>query len=792
MNLSMQWLSDYVKLNVPDRTFAEAMTMSGSKVETTTHLGAEIERVVVGQIESIEKHPDADKLQICMLSVGEAAPIQIVTGAQNVHVGDLVPVALDGSRLPGGVKIKTGKLRGVQSCGMLCSFHELGLNLCNVPYADENGILLLQENCQVGDDIRDVLGLNDTVVEFEITSNRPDCFSVLGLAREVAATFEKPFTPPTPQVRACDERIDGQVQVTVEAPELCPRYTARMVRDVKVAPSPMWLRARLHAAGVRPVNNIVDITNYVMLEYGQPMHAFDASHVKNNHIIVRRAENRQKFTTLDEVEHTLTDRMLVIADEAGPVAIAGVMGGLNSEIEADTATVIFESATFDAASVRTTARDLGMRTDASALYEKGLDAQNTIPAVDRACELVELLGAGRVLAGYVDVDHSSKEPTTIPFEPERINALLGTQLAADEMIALLARLSIRVEGGMVIVPSFRPDLLCMADIAEEVARLYGYNNIRSTLMRGESTQGGLNAEQKFQHAIGILSRGLGYSECMTYSYDSPKTDDLLALAPDSPLRRHVVIKNPLGDESSVMRTTMLPSMLETLARNYNNRNASADLYELARVYLPTDEALPDEAPTYVIGSYGKGRDFYTLKGALEALFHALAINDVSFEPEKNDPTWHPGRCARIYAGDALIGTIGQIHPKVAAAFGLDCEVYLAELSVRALYAHRAAESEYVPLPKFPAVTRDLALVCDRDLPVAHLEKCIRRQIGKLLENVTLFDVYTGEQVAPDKKSVAYAIVLRAADHTLTDEEVDGKLRRALDALASEFGATLRA
>lgn len=792
MNLSMKWLQDYVKIDVPDRTFAEEMTMSGSKVETTTHLGAEIENVVVGRIESIEKHPDADKLQICMLNVGADAPIQIVTGAKNVHVGDLVPVALDGSRLPGGVKIKAGKLRGVLSNGMLCSFHELGLNQCNVPYADDDGILLLQEKCEIGDDIRTVLGLDDTTVEFEITSNRPDCFSMIGLAREVAATFKLPLNLPSPKVKACDESVRGKLRVTVEAPDLCPRYTARMVRDVKIEPSPMWMRARLHAAGVRPVNNIVDITNYVMLEYGQPMHAFDASCIKGDHIIVRRADDGQEFKTLDDVPHTLTGKMLVIADEDGPVALAGVMGGLNSEIRDNTTTVIFESATFDAASVRTTARDLGMRTDASALYEKGLDTNNTVPAVDRACELVELLGAGRVLADYIDVDHSSKEPVKIPFEPERINALLGTELTAEEMVSLLARLSIPVEDGMVIAPSFRPDLQCNADIAEEVARLYGYNSIRSTLMRGESTQGGLNEEQKFTQAMKILSRGLGYSECMTYSYANPKTDDLLALAPESPLRRHVVIQNPLGDESSVMRTSMLPSMLETLARNYNNRNAAADMFELARVYLPTDEALPDEAPTYVIGSYGKGRDFYTLKGAVEALFRALSIADVSFEPEKNDPTWHPGRCARIYTGDTLLGTIGQIHPKVAENFGLDCEVYLAELSVREMYAHRTAETVYMPLPKFPAVTRDLALVCDRDLPVAHLEKCIRKQIGSMLENVTLFDVYTGEQVAADKKSVAYAIVLRAADHTLTDEEVDAKIRRTLGALERECGAILRA
>jgi len=792
MNLSMKWLQDYVKIDVDSRTFAEEMTMSGSKVETTTDLGAEIEKVVVGRIESIEKHPDADKLQICMLNVGQAENLQIVTAAQNVHVGDIVPVALDGSRLAGGVKIKAGKLRGIPSNGMLCSFHELGLNLCNVPYADEDGILLLQEECEIGDDIRTVLGLDDKSVEFEITSNRPDCFSVRGLAREVAATFNLPLNLPTPKACGDAESIDGQVKVTVEAPDLCPRYIARMVKDVKVETSPLWLRARLHAAGVRPVNNIVDITNYVMLEYGQPMHAFDASFIKDGHIIVRRAEEGTKFTTLDEAEHTLTNKMLVIADGNGPVAIAGVMGGLNSEIRENTTTVIFESANFNGASVRTTARDLGMRTDASALYEKGLDANTTLYAVDRACELIELLGAGRVLSGMVDVDNSNHNLHTIPFEPERINALLGTDLSRDTMIELLTRLEIGVDGDTLVIPSFRPDLVGFADIAEEVARLYGYNKIASTLMRGESTQGGLNARQKFEESISLLSRGLGFSECVTYSYASPKADDLIALAADSPLRNHVVITNPLGDESSVMRTSLLPSMLEVLARNYNNRNAYADMFELNKVYLPGDDTLPYEAPTFVMGCYGKGRDFYTLKGALEALFATLSIADVSFEPNTENPTWHPGRCADVFSGDKLLGTIGQIHPKVCANFGIDCEIYMVEISVDTLYACRMAESEYKPLPKFPAVTRDIALVCDRNLPVAHLEKCIKKQIGNLLEAVSLFDVYTGEHMAADKKSVAYSIVMRASDRTLTDDEVESKLNRALGALEKEFGATLRA
>lgn len=791
MNLSMKWLNDFVKIDVDDRTFAETMTMSGSKVETTTHLGAEIENVVVGKIISIEKHPDADKLQICMLDVGRNEPVQIVTGAQNVHVDDMVPVALDHSTLPGGTKITAGKLRGVPSYGMLCSFNELGLSLCNVPYADENGILLLQEKCSVGDDIRLVLGLDDTSVEFEITSNRPDCFSVIGLAREVAASFNLPITIPQPKVKACNESINDHIRVTVNAPELCSRYTTRMVTDVNIEPSPAWMRERLHAAGVRPVNNMVDITNYVMLEYGQPMHAFDFSCINGGHIIIRRANGNELFTTLDDQERKLTSDMLVIADETHPIAIAGVMGGQNSEITENTKIVVFESATFDAASVRTTARDLGMRTDASALFEKGLDAQNAIPAIERACELVELLGAGRVLGGMIDVDNSNKEPVRIPFEPDRINALLGTNISKDDMIKMLSSLNIKVDGTDVIAPSFRPDLLCIADIAEEVARIYGYNKIQSTLMRGESTQGGLNEEQKFSQAISILARSLGFSECVTYSFMNPKNDDLIALTADSPLRHHVVITNPLGDETSVMRTSMLPSMLEVLSRNYNNRNMEADMFELGTIYLPTDAKLPDECPIFVMGSYGKERNFYTLKGALESLLEALNISNISYEPESSDATWHPGRCARIFIDDELVGTIGQIHPSVADNYDMECDVYAAQLEVNKLFKHRSMETEYRPLPKFPAVTRDLAIVCDRDLPVAHLEKCIRSQIGNLLEAVTLFDVYTGAQVAEDKKSVAYAIIMRASDHTLTDEEVDSKIKRCLKALDRELNATLR-
>ncbi|MEG2857413.1 MAG: phenylalanine--tRNA ligase subunit beta, partial [Clostridia bacterium] len=611
MNLSMKWLSEFVDISVDAREFAEAMTMSGSKVETTTHLGASVINVVVGKIISIEKHPDADKLQICMVDVAEDAPLQIVTAATNVVVNALVPVAKNGSLLSDGTKIKTGKLRGVTSYGMFCSFHELGLNLCNVPYADEDGILLLQEPCKPGDDIRDVLGLNDSSVEFEITSNRPDCLCVIGLAREVAATFNRPITLHTPP----DAGVGAiPLDVTVKAPELCPRYIARMVTDVTIAPSPMWLRARLHASGVRPVNNIVDITNYVLLEYGQPMHAFDANTVSGGGIIVRRAADGESFKTLDGATRTLTSNMLVIADETRALALAGVMGGENSEITSDTHTVIFESATFDAATTRMTARDLGMRTDASALYEKGLDVYNALPAINRACELVEMLGAGKIMQGLVDVFPKMPVPHTLAFEYERINALLGTTLAKDEMIKLLASINILENDGVLTIPSFRADVICTADVAEEVARLFGYNNIKSTLMSGESTQGGFSTWQKFKRSMCAASRSLGYSECSTYSFESPKYCDMLMLPTDCSLRRQVKILNPLGDETSVMRTSMLPSMLEVLARNYNNRNLEVDMFELGATYAPKLDAdgeidatlLPDERPVFAFGSYGKG------------------------------------------------------------------------------------------------------------------------------------------------------------------------------------------
>lgn len=797
MVLSYKWLSEFVNTDVSPKEFADSMTMSGSKVEAVHELGGEIQNVVVGKIESVAKHPNADKLSVCMIDVGNNT-VQVVTGATNVKAGDSVPVALDGSTLPGGVKINAGKLRGIDSFGMLCSINELGLTKNNLPDADEDGILILDGEAKPGTDIRTILGLDDIAFEFEITSNRPDCMSVIGLAREAAATFGKEFKAHTPEVRESDEPAENHLSVSVEDPDLCPRYTARMVCDVKIEPSPKWMRERLHASGIRPINNIVDITNYVMLEYGQPMHAFDYRLLGAGRIVVRRAKDGEKITTIDEREHTLNKDMLVIADESLPVAVAGVMGGANSEIGEDTNTVVFESACFKAASVRNTSRALGLRTDSSARFEKGLDAENALPALERACELVESLGAGRVLKGVIDVKSYTYSERVIPFDPKRINALLGTDIDSEKMKEILKPLGFSFGDGIIGIPSFRADIECTADIAEEVARLYGYNNIESTPLRGENTQGGYDKNRLFEKSIGATSRALGFSECFTYSFINPAFYDRLMLPEGSNLRKYISIRNPLGDETSAMRTTLIPSMLEVISKNISSRNMTARFYELGRVYLPKlspdGEAdlnrLPDENAMYILGSYGKGNDFYTLKGALETLFKTLLIADVEFEPASHLP-YHPGRCAKISSGDLTLGVIGEIHPKVLSCFDIDIPVYLAELSVEALMNAVQPELEYKPLPKFPAITRDIALVCDINLPVSRLEKCIRSCSTGILEDIVLFDVYTGGQVEKDKKSVAFSLTLRSPDHTLRDDEADAFINKALLALKDSYGALLR-
>ena len=896
MNLSRKWLREFVTVDAGDRDFAEAMTLSGSKVEITTDLGAEISNVVVGRVLSMVRHPNSDHMWICQLDVGKEEPIQIVTGAWNVHVGDLVPVALHKSALPGGVKIEKGKLRGEVSNGMMCGLSELGLEERDFPYAvidpaallndyrplDKDkpsipadiqpghkifgsvvcakvlevtptaystydvtldtgdktcivsttapnlhaedlvaldtkkehvctltdlrahqaefphcipdGIFILNEDCAPGDDIKPVIGLDDHVVEFEITPNRPDCLSVIGLAREVAATYDAPLSLHQPVVKAEGQgSLVDLLDVETPASDLCPRYTARMVRNVKIAPSPKWMRERLRAMGVRPINNIVDITNYVMLEYGQPMHAFDYRYVKGGKIIVRRAQEGEELTTLDGKVHTLTANHLVIADEHRAVGLAGIMGGENSEIVADTADVVFESACFDGTCIRKGALALGMRTEASAKFEKGLDPMNTLPAVDRACELVELLGAGEVLPGTIDILNYVPHPRVLKLEPDRINGLLGTDIAADEMVRILKKLDFGVEGDQVTVPSWRGDVIGMADLAEEVARFHGYNNIPTTLMRGQTTLGGFSEEEKLERQLGGICRAMGYDEIITYSFISPTCYDKIRWSADDPRRASFKILNPLGEDTSIMRTTVLPSMLEILARNYNYRNKNVKLYEVGRIYLPGgNDGLAVENKVLSMGAYGDDMDFFALKGAVEAILKDLRAEGVHFEaPCVPNPSYHPGRCADVYAGGRRIGVFGQVHPLVAQNYGVDAQFYCAELDLEQLQCAKGPDPEYVPLPKFPAVTRDIAVVCGEAITVGALEDCIRKGAKGLLKDVTLFDIYRGKGVPEGKKSVAFSLVLRADDRSLTAEEADSDVKSILETLEKDLGAVLR-
>ena len=899
MNLSRKWLNEFVQVDVPDREFAEAMTLSGSKVEGTAELGAEIKNVVVGRVLSMERHENSDHMWVCRLDVGGEQPLQIVTGAWNIHVGDLAPVALHDSTLPGGKQIQRGKLRGVLSDGMMCGLDELGLDERDFPYAAvtaaailgdyhpidpekpsipadiqpghkifgpvvcagagavapagegrwsvglmwtedgqpvgttvetrcqnihsmdlvayntktgaictladlhaeqrefphciPDGIFVLREDCKPGDDILPVIGADDHVVEFEITPNRPDCLSVIGLAREAAATFDKPLALHTPEVKGgADGVLTELLDVETPDPELCPRYTARMVRNVKIAPSPKWMRERLRAMGVRPINNIVDITNYVMLEYGQPMHAFDYRYVNGGKIIVRRAAQGEKLTTLDGKEHTLNANHLVIADEGRAVGLAGIMGGLNSEIVDDTADVVFESACFDGTCIRKGALALGMRTEASAKFEKGLDPMNTLPAVNRACELVELLGAGEVVDGVIDILNHVPQPTRLKLEPDKINALLGTAVAGDEMVRILKKLDFAVDGGQVTVPSWRGDVERMADLAEEVARFHGYNNIPSTLMRGQAAQGGYSADQKVENRLGEVCRACGYSEIITYSFISPSAYDKIGWAQDEPLRESMRILNPLGEDTSIMRTTALPSMLEVLQRNHNYRNRDVRLYELGKVYLPGGaDGLAVEPKFLTLGGYRPGMDFFTIKGTVEAILKALRTQDAVFYPCADDPSYNPGRCAGVRAGEQHIGVVGQIHPAVAANYGVDGELYCAELSVEALLAARGADPEYAPLPKYPPITRDIAVVCGEEVTVGALESAIRKGARGLLKQVSLFDIYRGKSVGEGKKSVAFNLVLRADDRSLTGEEADEDVKSILETLEKDCGAVLR-
>ena len=900
MNLSRKWLNEFVTVDANDKDFAEAMTLSGSKVETTEDLGAEISNVVAGQVLSLERHPDSDHMWICQINVGKDEPVQIVTGAWNVHEGDMVPVALHKSTLPGGKKIEKGKLRGVLSNGMLCGLYELGLDerdfpyavitpaailgdykpldkdkpsispdiqpgdkiygpvvaakveavkaaesgwTCRLSYAEKDGptgavvttpcpnlhagdlvafntktgiictledlhaqqaefphcipdgiFILHEEGVKPGDDIKPVINADDHVVEFEITPNRPDCLSVIGLAREAAATFDAELRLHEPVVKGGAEGVlCDLLDVETPDPELCPRYTARMVRNVKIAPSPKWMRERLRSMGVRPINNIVDITNYVMLEYGQPMHAFDYRYVKGGKIIVRRAAEGEELTTLDGQVRKLNANHLVIADETRAVGLAGIMGGENSEIVSDTADVVFESACFDGTCIRKGALALGMRTEASAKFEKGLDPMNTLPAVNRACELVELLGAGEVVDGVIDILNHVPQPRVLKLEPDRINGLLGTDIAADEMVRILKKLDFAVEGDQVTVPSWRGDVEGMADLAEEVARFHGYNNIPTTLMRGQTTLGGFSQEEKLERQLGAMCRSLGYDEIITYSFISPTCYDKIRWSADDPRRQSFKILNPLGEDTSIMRTTILPSMLEILTRNYNYRNKSARLYEVGRIYLSGgDDGLAVEKKLLSMGAYGEDMDFFTLKGAVEAILKDLRAEDISFvKPSQSNPSYHPGRCADVYVGDCRIGVLGQIHPLVAQNYGVDAEFYCAELSLEALAQAKGADPVYVPLPKFPSVTRDIAVVCDEAVTVGALENAIRKGAKGLLKEVTLFDIYRGKGVADGKKSVAFNLVLRSDDRSLTSEEADADVKSILETLEKELGAVLR-
>ena len=793
MKLNRKWLhEEFVDLSsVSDKEYVEKLTIFGQKVETYERMDAEIRNVVVGKVLSIVRHENSDHMWVCQIDVGQGEPVQIVTGAQNVKEGDLVPAALHNSYLPGGVHITKGKLRGEVSNGMLCSLKELDLTLGDFPYAIEDGIWIIEEDCKPGDDINAVIGNDDTIVDFEITNNRPDCYSIIGLARESAAAFGLPMKHHEPVVKGSDVgSMYEYLDVEVPAEDLCNRYSARMVANVKIGPSPKWMRQRLRANGVRPINNIVDITNYVMLEYGQPMHAFDYRYVSSGKIIVREAEEGETLTTLDGNIRNLKPGMLVIADESKPIGLAGIMGGENSEILPDTTTVVFESANFNGTSIRQTALALGMRTESSGKFEKNLDPMMTVPAVQRACELVEMLDCGDVMDGIVDIVNYVPQPKTVKLEPAKINALLGTDIDRETMVSYLNKLEIPVEGDDILVPSFRPDLNLMADIAEEVGRSFGYNEIPITEFKN-STQGGYSPIMKLESKAGAVCRSLGYSEIITYSFVSPAIFDQIRLPKDSVLRNTLKIQNPLGEDTSIMRTTALPSMLDILSRNSAYHNKAAKLYELAKIYLPQESGLPAEPKILVLGTYGAGETFFTLKGELEAIFTGLRIQKATYTAVSDNPSYHPGRCAKVTISGVDVGYLGQIHPLVAANYEMDAEVYCAEIDFNKLFTLQLPEPTYTPLPKYPAVTRDIAIVCDECVTVGQAQDVIVNAGGKLLRSVRLFDIYRGANLGDGKKSLAFSLTLRADDRTLTDEDSEGTIGKILTALKDSLGAILR-
>ena len=805
MNTSLSWIKAYVPdLDVTAQEYTDAMTLTGTKVEGFEKMDADLDKIVVGQIDKIEKHPDADKLIICQVNIGTES-IQIVTGAPNVKEGDKVPVVLDGGRVAGGhepgqrvaggIKIKKGKLRGVESNGMMCSIEELGSNRDMYPDAPEYGIYIFPEDTEVGADAIEVLGLHDVVFEYEITSNRVDCYSVVGIAREAAATFHKEFCPPVVTATGNDEDVNDYIKVTVKNTDLCPRYCARIVKNIKIAPSPEWMQRRLASVGIRPINNLVDITNYVMEEYGQPMHAYDLDTIANHEIIVRTAEADEKFTTLDGQERQMDEDVLMICDGEKSIGIAGIMGGENSMITDNVKTMLFEAACFDGTNIRKSSKRVGLRTDASGKFEKGLDPNNAQAAIDRACQLIEEMGAGEVVGGMVDVYGKKKEPVRVPFDPEAINNLLGTEIAEEDMLGYFKKIDLEYdkEKREVIAPTFRHDLFRMADLAEEVARFYGYDNIPTTLPRGEATTGKLSFKLRVEEIARDIAEFCGFSQGMTYSFESPKVFDKLLLPEDSPLRQTVDIVNPLGEDYSVMRTTSLNGMLTSLATNYNRRNKNVRLYELGNVYLPKAlplTELPEERMQFTLGMYGDG-DFFSMKGVVEEFFEKVGLHKKeTYDPNAGKTYLHPGRQANIIYDGTVVGYLGEVHPDVADNYGIGTRAYIAVIDMPEIVKKATFDRKYTGIAKFPAVTRDISMVMPKEILVGQVEEVIEKKGGVYLESYALFDIYEGEQIKKGFKSVAYSIVFRAKDKTLEEAEITSAMNKILEGLEA-LGIELR-
>ena len=805
MNTSLSWIKAYVPdLDVTAQEYTDAMTLTGTKVEGFEKMDADLDKIVVGQIDKIEKHPDADKLIICQVNIGTES-IQIVTGAPNVKEGDKVPVVLDGGRVAGGhepgqrvaggIKIKKGKLRGVESNGMMCSIEELGSNRDMYPDAPEYGIYIFPEDTEVGADAIEVLGLHDVVFEYEITSNRVDCYSVVGIAREAAATFHKEFCPPVVTATGNDEDVNDYIKVTVKNTDLCPRYCARIVKNIKIAPSPEWMQRRLASVGIRPINNLVDITNYVMEEYGQPMHAYDLDTIANHEIIVRTAEADEKFTTLDGQERQMDEDVLMICDGEKSIGIAGIMGGENSMITDNVKTMLFEAACFDGTNIRKSSKRVGLRTDASGKFEKGLDPNNAQAAIDRACQLIEEMGAGEVVGGMVDVYGKKKEPVRVPFDPEAINNLLGTEIAEEDMLGYFKKIDLEYdkEKREVIAPTFRHDLFRMADLAEEVARFYGYDNIPTTLPRGEATTGKLSFKLRVEEIARDIAEFCGFSQGMTYSFESPKVFDKLLLPEDSLLRQTVDIVNPLGEDYSVMRTTSLNGMLTSLATNYNRRNKNVRLYELGNVYLPKAlplTELPEERMQFTLGMYGDG-DFFSMKGVVEEFFEKVGLHKKeTYDPNAGKTYLHPGRQANIIYDGTVVGYLGEVHPDVADNYGIGTRAYIAVIDMPEIVKKATFDRKYTGIAKFPAVTRDISMVMPKEILVGQVEEVIEKKGGAYLESYALFDIYEGEQIKKGFKSVAYSIVFRAKDKTLEEAEITSAMNKILEGLEA-LGIELR-